>query len=67
MCMFATSCLSRREVHGFFYRQLEAALKSQALVLVGDFNYWDICWRSNTAKHKQSRRFLESTDDNFMS
>lgn len=33
----------------------------------GEFNYLDICWRSYSAKHKQSRRFLESTDDNFLS
>ncbi|RMC20262.1 hypothetical protein DUI87_01108 [Hirundo rustica rustica] len=35
--------------------------------LWGDLNYPDICWRSNTAKHKQSMRFLESIDDNFLS
>ncbi|XP_063280190.1 uncharacterized protein LOC134564864 isoform X3 [Prinia subflava] len=55
------------EVDEAFYRQLEAASQFQALVLVGDLNYPDICWRSNTAKHKQSRRFLESIDDNFLS
>ncbi|KAM9654465.1 uncharacterized protein ACIBXB_005124 [Morphnus guianensis] len=26
----------------------------------------DICWRDNTAGHKQSRRFLECIDDNFL-
>ncbi|KAJ7413876.1 mitochondrial fission process protein 1 [Pitangus sulphuratus] len=31
------------EVDEAFYRQLEAASKSQALVFVGDFNYPDIC------------------------
>ncbi|KAJ7416114.1 glycerol kinase [Pitangus sulphuratus] len=54
------------EVNEAFYRQLEAASQSQALVLVGDFNYSDICWRNNTVKHKQSKRFLESIDDNFL-
>lgn len=48
-------------------RQLEAASKSQALVLVGDFEHPDICWRRNAVKHKPSRRVLESTDDNFLS
>ena len=38
----------------------------QALVLTGDFNHPDICWRDNTAGHKQSRRFLERVDDNFL-
>lgn len=54
----------QEEVDEDFYRQLEAASKSQ--VLVGDFNYCDICWISNTTKHKQFRRFLESTDGNIL-
>ncbi|GAB0199978.1 hypothetical protein GRJ2_002463200 [Grus japonensis] len=28
----------------------------------GDFNHPDICWRDNTAGHKQSRRFVECID-----
>ncbi|GAB0204516.1 hypothetical protein GRJ2_002917200 [Grus japonensis] len=47
------------------YRQIGAASHSQALVLMGDFNH-PICWRDNTAGHKQSRRFLECIDDNFL-
>ncbi|GAB0206162.1 hypothetical protein GRJ2_003081800 [Grus japonensis] len=43
-----------------------AASRSQALVLMGDFSHPDICWRDNTAGHKQSRRFLECIDDNFL-
>ncbi|GAB0208952.1 hypothetical protein GRJ2_003360900 [Grus japonensis] len=54
------------EVDEAFYRQLEVASQSQALVLMGDFNHPDICWKSNTAKHAQSRRFLQSIDDNFL-
>lgn len=49
-----------------FYTQLEIAPMSQALVLVGLFNY-HICWRRNTVKLKQSKRFLESVNDNFLS
>ncbi|GAB0205478.1 mitochondrial enolase superfamily member 1 [Grus japonensis] len=48
------------------YRQIGAASHSQALVLMGDFNHPDICWRDNTAEHKQSRKFLECVDDNFL-
>ncbi|KAM9591177.1 uncharacterized protein ACIBXB_006074 isoform 2-T3 [Morphnus guianensis] len=48
------------------YRQIGAASCSQALVLMGDFNHPNICWRDNTAGHKQSRRFLECVDDNFL-
>ena len=38
----------------------------RALVLMGDFNHPDICWRDNTARHKQSRRFLDCIDDKFL-
>lgn len=45
-----------------FYRQFEAALKSQTLAPVGDFNYPDICCTTSPGKHKPPRRFLKSTD-----
>ncbi|GAB0178597.1 hypothetical protein GRJ2_000325000 [Grus japonensis] len=48
------------------YRQIGAASRSQALVLMGDFNHPDICWRDNTAECKQSRKFLECINDNFL-
>lgn len=33
---------------------------------MGDFNHPNICWRDNTAQHKQSRSFLECVDGNFL-
>ncbi|GAB0202682.1 mitochondrial enolase superfamily member 1 [Grus japonensis] len=33
---------------------------------MGDFNHPDICWRDKAAECKQSRRFLECVDDNFL-
>lgn len=48
-----------------FYRQIEVASLSQALVHVEDLNYPDIPWRSHTGKHKQSRRFLERVMTTF--
>jgi len=33
---------------------------------VGDFNLPDICWKLSTAERKQSRRFLECVEDNFL-
>uniref|UniRef100_A0A8B9FNR1 Reverse transcriptase domain-containing protein n=1 Tax=Amazona collaria TaxID=241587 RepID=A0A8B9FNR1_9PSIT len=33
---------------------------------MGDFNHPDICWRDGTARHKQSRRFLDCVEDNFL-
>ncbi|GAB0205877.1 mitochondrial enolase superfamily member 1 [Grus japonensis] len=54
------------EVDEAFCRQLEVASQSQSLVLMGDFSHPDICWKSIVAKHAQSRRFLQSIDDNFL-
>ncbi|CAM5167297.1 unnamed protein product [Natator depressus] len=54
------------EVDEAFFRQLAEATRSHALVLMGDFNHPDICWESNTAVHRQSRKFLESIGDNFL-
>ena len=45
---------------------LQAASQSQALVLMGDFNHPDISWEDHTARQVQSRRFLQSIDDNFL-
>lgn len=33
---------------------------------MGGFDYSDTCWKSNIAKHKPSKRFLEGIDDNFL-
>ncbi|CAM5076528.1 unnamed protein product [Eretmochelys imbricata] len=54
------------EVDEAFFRQLTEATRSQALILMGDFNFPDICWESNTAVHRQSKKFLESVGDNFL-
>ncbi|KAK4823212.1 LOW QUALITY PROTEIN: hypothetical protein QYF61_027359 [Mycteria americana] len=49
-----------------FYKQLAEVSQSLALILMGDFNLPDICWKYNTAGRKQSRRFLERVQDNFL-
>ncbi|CAM4499672.1 unnamed protein product [Lepidochelys kempii] len=54
------------EVDEAFFRKLTEATRSHALILMGDFNFPDICWESNTAVHRQSRKFLESVGDNFL-
>ncbi|GAB0177907.1 mitochondrial enolase superfamily member 1 [Grus japonensis] len=33
---------------------------------MGDFSHPDSCWRDNAAEHKQSRKFLECVNDNFL-
>jgi len=54
-----------QEVDEAFYRQLKVASQSQALGLMGDFNHPDISCEDHKARHMQSRRFLQSIDDNF--
>jgi len=46
---------------------MEKALHLQAMVLsYFSFSYFDVCCKGNTAVHKQFRRFLDCTDDNFL-
>ena len=47
------------ETDEVLYKQLAEVSQSLALVLMGDFNLPDICWKYNTAERKQSQRFLE--------
>jgi len=54
------------EVDDVFCKRLAEVSQSLALVLMGDFNLPDICWKYNTAERKQSRRFLECVEDNFL-
>lgn len=41
-------------------------LKSVGSALHGDFKHPNACWRDNPGGHKQSRRFLECSDDSFL-
>ncbi|KAK4819807.1 hypothetical protein QYF61_011601 [Mycteria americana] len=54
------------ETDELFYKELGEASRSLALVLVGDFNLPDVCWKYNIAERKQSRRFLEYVADTFL-
>ncbi|GAB0184113.1 hypothetical protein GRJ2_000876600 [Grus japonensis] len=54
------------EADEIFYKQLGEVSQSLALVLVGDFNLPDVCWKYNTVERKQSRRFLECAEDYFL-
>ena len=54
------------DVDEMFYKQLEEVSQSVALVLVGNFNLPEVCWKYNTVEKKQSRRFLECVEDNFL-
>jgi len=54
------------ETDEIFYKKLGEISQLLAIVLVGHFNLPDICWKYNTAEWKQSRRFLECVEDNFL-
>ncbi|GAB0186388.1 hypothetical protein GRJ2_001104100 [Grus japonensis] len=47
-----------------FLLQLQEASRSQALVLLGNFNHFDICWK---VARRATRRLLECIEDNFLS
>ena len=49
-----------------FLLQLQEVSHSRALVLMGDFKHLDVCWDSGMVGSRQSRRFLESAEDNFL-
>lgn len=53
------------EVYDAFI-QLDETSCSQAFVLVKDFNHHNVCWKDNTAGHRQFKRFLECTNNNFL-
>ncbi|RMC01235.1 hypothetical protein DUI87_22184 [Hirundo rustica rustica] len=55
------------EVDNLLYKQLKNVSGSSARVLVGDFKLPDICWELHTAERRQSRKFLECMEDNFLS
>jgi len=48
-----------------FIRQPAEAVWLPALVLMGEFNFPDICWKYSTAQ-KMSRKFVECVEDNFL-
>ena len=54
------------EVDKTLYRQLGEVSRSLPLVLVGDFNFPDICWIYDTADREQSQTFLECVGDSFL-
>lgn len=47
-------------------QEVAGASYLQALVLMGGFKHLVICWRENTAGHKQSRNLLDSINDNVL-
>jgi len=54
-------------IHEVFLLLLQKSLCSQPLILLGEFNHLNICWKSSTARCTQSRKLLESLEVNFLS
>ncbi|KAF1446069.1 hypothetical protein FQV07_0012861, partial [Pygoscelis papua] len=54
-------------IKGNLLMKPQEASRSQAFVVLGDFNHPDICWKSSTVSCRQSRRLLECIEDNFLS
>lgn len=54
------------EMDEVFYEHLAEVMRSPVLVLVGDLNYPDICWKYNIDQRKQSKRFLGCVEDSFL-
>ena len=54
------------ETEEVFYKQLAEVVQLPVLVLMGDFNFPGVYWEYNTVQKKQSRRFLECMEDNFL-
>ncbi|GAB0203450.1 mitochondrial enolase superfamily member 1 [Grus japonensis] len=48
------------------FGSLKQASGQQNLVLMGDFNYPDICWKKSTAAHMLFIKFLEYIEDCFL-
>ena len=49
-----------------FLLQLQEVSQLQALILLGDFNHPDICWKSSAVSCRQARSFLECTEVNLL-
>ncbi|GAB0177331.1 mitochondrial enolase superfamily member 1 [Grus japonensis] len=54
------------EADEIFYKQLGEVSRLLALFLMGDFNLPDVRWKYSTAERKQSMRFLECVEENFL-
>jgi len=50
-----------------FLLRLHEALHLVSVALLRDFNLPDMCWKDTTVSDRQSRRFLECIEDNFLS
>lgn len=49
-----------------FLEQMTKLSERRDLVVMGDFNYPDICWTSNSARNARSNKFLTCLADNFI-
>ncbi|XP_019344734.1 interferon-induced protein 44-like isoform X2 [Alligator mississippiensis] len=54
------------EVNEAFFKHMTNISKTSEMVLMGDFNFLDICWKNSAAKCKMSSQFLTCVEDNYL-
>jgi len=54
------------DVDEAFSEQPAEVMRSPAFILMGDFNFPNICWKYNTAQRKQSKKFLDCVEDSVL-
>lgn len=54
------------EADEILYKQMGEVCQLLPLVAMGDFNLPGVCWKYNTVERKQSGRFLERVEENFL-
>ena len=56
----------REETDETFEKQITGFSKRHDVVVMGGFNYPDICWEANSAKYGPSKKLLACVADNFL-
>ena len=51
---------------GTFEKQIASVSRRHDVVVMGDFNFPDICWETYSAKQGPSKKFLSCAADNFL-
>ena len=55
-----------KDLEDVFLQQMTKLSRNKDLIVMGDFNYPDICWRLKSAKIAKSNKFLTSLADNII-
>ncbi|KAF7243602.1 Protein ROOT HAIR DEFECTIVE 3 [Varanus komodoensis] len=58
--------MSQKEDKDAIFKKQLASVSRNDVVIMGDFSFPDICWKTISAKHSPSKRFLTCVADNFL-